>query len=221
MLRSLVFLVAAGCAGPSTIAAAPAPPVPTETVPGALDSVGAVPLPAPNASGIPLNEIDTTVVLEALPNHHAAWTERRTAAYSGRVLVALAIGHDTATTEGIYLYVVETELRDDSDHRGIVERWRISTIDRAASRPDDDRNAFTPYYFRDDNGDDHAPLKFAVRFLPRVNAHEAERTQLAIYTLGTSVLVAEKRVSASTWTARLRVDMPRATEIVPVMPGWH
>lgn len=165
---------------------------------------------------ISIDEIDTTVALVDLPRPHAAWIQRAAAPHAGRVLLALATRHDDENTEGLYLFVVDAEV-NETGYPGSVESWRVATIDHTTPRISEG-NAFSPRYRHDDRGD---ALKFAIRFLPREHAPEAERTQLAVYAVGTSVFVAEKLLVAKAWTPRLRIDMPHATQHVAVAPGWH
>jgi hypothetical protein len=64
-------------------------------------------------------------------------------------------------------------------------------------------------------------MMFAVRLLPREGAPESERRQVAVYKTKRTIYVAEKLVTDTEWTPRLRIDAPRASEIVPINPGWH
>src|SRR5262245_30596003 len=121
----LAPLLAAGCAASPATPATPAPPVPAPTITD--EPVGAVPLPDPNAAAIPLDEIDTTVALADLPRPHAAWTQRATASHTGRVLLALATRHDDENTEGLYLFVVDTEV-NETGYPGSIDSWRLATI---------------------------------------------------------------------------------------------
>ncbi len=187
--------------------AAPAPAPAAEPVPIDEPAVGAVPIPGTYPEpDVPINHRDPTVNVTDLPKASARWRERATIKYTGRVAIALHI----ARHEFLDLTVVDTVTQTESGYPGSLEAFRLGGAD--TTEQPQSGNALPTL---------DGPLMFAVRLLPRTGAPESERRQVAVYKVKQTIYVAEKLVTDAQWTPRLRIDAPRASEIVPIHPGWH
>ncbi len=208
-----------GCRG-STPTPTPTPPARPAPAPirVAIDepAVGAVPIPGTYAEpDVSINHRDPTVNVADLPKPDAEWRERATLAYTGSVAIALHI----ATHEFLELTVVDTVTQTPSGYPGGLEDFRLGGAD--TKEQPQSGNAFPAHGVDPESGKAVGPMMFAVRLLPRTGAPESERRQVAVYQTKQTIFVAEKLVTEKLWTPRLRIDAPRATEIVPIHPGWH
>ena len=176
--------------------------------------VGAVPVPGeyvePERS---VNQLDRSVDVKDLPTINAKWGKRVTLKYRGRVSVALHV------RKKLSLLVVDTVTETESGYPGALETIELGDADDHDIERDDD--AFSPRDFNYETGAYVGPVMFAVRLLPRRDAPESERRQFVVYTNKRTILVAVKRVDASTWTPLMRIDVPKASELVAMNPGWH
>jgi hypothetical protein len=193
------------------------PPRPAEVSPrDATEApVGAVPIPVEGAAGdTSIDELDRTVKLAELPGIEAAWKRREAFAYQGRVAIALHV-----TADVLELAVVDTVTETETGYPGALEEVRIASIDPGA-RPEDG-NAFPARDVDPATGEYSGPIMFAIRALPKAGAPEAERHQWVVFARERAIFVADKRVTATRWTPQLRIELPHATEIIAINPGWH
>jgi hypothetical protein len=156
------------------------------------------------------NERDLTVRLDELPAVDAAWRKRITIRYAGRVMIALRINPQRP----LELVVVDTVI-GPQNYPNELRSIPIAPIASKWSA------IFSPRDEDPETGEFRGPIMFAIRVLPEEGAPETERRQYAMFTVGHALFVADKRMTETQWTPRLRVDMPRSTEIVAVNPGWH
>jgi len=176
--------------------------------------VGAVPVPGEyDAPAQDQNLLDRSVDIAQLPGVNAKWRQRKTLPYRGQVMIALSEAHH----EMLAIHVVDTVTETPSGYPGTL--WTLELA--AAVAPAKDGNAYSPRDVKGETNEYVGPIMFAIRTLPRERAPESERRQYVVYTVKRSVLVAEKLVTDTTWTPRLRIDLPRATKFGALDPGWH
>ncbi|HSD87445.1 MAG TPA: hypothetical protein VLB44_08015 [Kofleriaceae bacterium] len=224
MIRCLLVLGAlAGCAAerPSvpaarTVQPPPAPASPTPPADEQVPSRGAVPIPAETpARASSDNHVDRSVDIRDVPSPTARWRERVRLPYRGRIVMALHV----ASHEHLELTVVDTVTETESGYPGSLQHFGLGPVDDNEQPPTG--NAFSPRDVDPQTGEYAGPVMFAVRLLPREGAPETDRRQYVVYTSKHAIFVAEKLVTESAWTPRLRIDAPRATELVAMDPGWH
>lgn len=176
--------------------------------------VGAVPVPGEYIEEAPSeNLVDKSVSVKELPPMSSKWKSKRLLSYRGQVAVALSQWQHTE----LALSIVDTVTKTESGYPGTLWTFKLGV---AVPPARDNGNAYPP---RDVNasGVYVGPVMFAVRALPKEGAPESKRRQYVVYTSKQSVLVAEKLVTETTWTPRLRIDLPAATKFVAMEPGWH
>jgi hypothetical protein len=219
-MHRLIGLLFAACAS-APRAPAPTPPVPVdatlaEPLPETEAPVGAVQIPGEGpVEEVSIHHLDRTVRVADLPAPTATWSQRKTVAYRGRVALALHI----ATHTDLELTVVDTVTETETGYPGALEGFRLGGADTHEQPASG--NAFPPRDVDPTTVEYVGPVMFAVRLLPRTGAPEAERRQYVVYTHDRSVFVADKLVTEARWIARLRIDLPNATQLVAMNPGWH
>lgn len=210
----MCWLVGCGSSPPSvhpSSAPAPTRPAPPDAP---AEPVGAVPIPDDSVE-YPIRHRDLTVAFAELPTPDAAWPQRATLRYRGRVAIALHIaGH-----EFLELAVVDTVTETETGYPGTLEDIRLGPAD--THEQPIGGNAFPARDLDPETGELVGPVMFAVRLLPRAGAAEAERRQYVVYTANRTIFVADKLVTERAWIPKLRIEAPDATEIVAIHPGWH
>jgi hypothetical protein len=179
--------------------------------------VGAVPIPdtvAPEEP--PIHLIDREVVFEELPRPTARWQMTKKLQHSGRVLIALHVVSHTS----LGLSMVNTKLAPGSEYPGTLDRF-----DLGPTASQDSPTTGNAYPSRDStlhtDGSYTGSIRFAIRPRLRNDAADSERRQVVVYVVGRTVFVAERLLGTAAWTPRLRLELPRAKEIVGIDPGWH
>lgn len=216
MRLPFVLLIACHAGSPSSTRS-PTPAATPEAIAPVEAPVGAVPIPQERVRGAQdLNWVDPTVTLDELPRADAAWQARKTIAYKGRVVIAL---HASGNRGELNLAIVDTVTETETGYPGSYEDIPIASVDPNTSP--EDGNAFTPRDYDEASKEFRGPVFFAIRALPKLDAPEAQRRQYVVYERDRSLLVAEKGLTETTWTPRLRIDAPKSTELIAIDPGWH
>lgn len=207
-------LVACSPAPRSAIPATPAVAIANDAVPGAVEvvpdaaeaPVGAVPIPGTYETSHSIRHADTTVLLAELPAPDAAWRERKSLAYKGPVTFALHVaGH-----EGLALTVVDTVTETETGYPYGMDDFPLGRVDDGDSP--DDGNAFPVRDLDPETGALAGPIMFAVR---------VQQRQVVVYFRDRTIFVAERALGVGAWTPRLRIDVPKSTQLLALNPGWH
>jgi hypothetical protein len=229
--RLLLACLLASCGTPAPVVTTPNATVMTAVPDPGVDAtvdespdasvalhVGAVPVPDEDVyveRSRTIRAFDTTVDVKALPAARAKWKTRKTLQYPGDVIIALHIWGPS-----VALSVVDTVTENPSGYPGTFETFELGPIDADGERPGEN-DAFSPRDIHPETFEYVGPVMFAIRVLPKGGAAESERRQYVVYTHQRSIFVADKLVSETTWTPRLRLDAPRAKKLGAINPGWH
>ena len=187
-------LLLTACSGPPAPQAHAAAPLPDAA------PVGAMPIPGEATAEPSLDEGDTTVTraeLQAIVDlPRAARLDMR-----GEVMLALHADRD----DMLRLSIVENE-------SGIVAQFPLGPGNHLVSNHTFDGNTYPSRNFR---GDYTGPILFAIRALPGPDSPEDQRRQLAVYSSGSSLLVAT-RWPGSPWSPVLQLHFPRGTTFTAI-----
>ena len=176
---------------------------------------GAVPVPGEyTPDEVPIEQVDRTVQIADLPLPDAAWKRRATIGYSGRVVIALHLAGNS-----LELAVLDTVTETPTGYAGSLEGFQLGGAD--GSETPQTSNTFPPRDVDPTTREYVGPVMFAVRLRSGEGAPESSRRQLVVYTRGKAIFVAEKLVTATTWTPSMRIDAPKAGAFVAMDPGWH
>lgn len=179
---------------------------------------GAVPIPTGDLDPtITINHRDTTVTFDELPKLGAKWKQRKSVAYKG--VVPIAVHHCCFHVNLTFVGPVNSE----SGYPGSLKRFPLV--------PSDDGGPYSNSFpgFSSDRTKP-GPILTAFRVLPSTNGDsskprpESERRQVVVYMPKGNkrvILVATKLLTDTEWTPLLRVDVPKATRIDLIDPGWH
>lgn len=156
------------------------------------------------------NYSDTSVRIEDLPTLKAAWTVRESVRFGGVVPVALC------SSSGLHVTFIGPIIpgRDDA---GAYQRIEILP----ESEPAEGGNCFPAISHSPRH---KGPIHAAIRVRPSIEAPDSERVQVVIYnplSRRDIVLVAARSVGETAWIPLVRIDMPKATRIHLIQPGWH
>jgi len=170
-----------------------------DAAPDAEAAVGAMPVPEPGSDpwqSATLDEVDTTVSIDDVRGVRGPWPRRTRLALGKEIWVALHAEPDDL----LHLAVMWGD--------GLARDFSLGPVTPETFDHTFDGNT---YLSRQGSGGT-GPVVFAVRVLPPPGAATTERRQVVVYSVGASLRVVDRPLSARAWRPRLRIDFrPGAT----------